>query len=244
MQVNHPNIVTLFGFCDSHLYLIMELCEETLYNVLHKRKDVKITWGHAIQWSKDIAKTVNYLHSITPKPLLHRDLKPANVLLVDQGRVIKLSDFGSMRQEADKMTNGIGTAIYMAPEVFATMAYTTKCDVYSWGIMLWEILCRKIPHSSLDRYVILYQKVMRKARPAKLEGCPDRIQNIIHRCWDQDPNLRPTMSEVAEEMTEIREILKGELRSVYLPPDDVLSGPLQGLVRVSSTTETSTGESD
>lgn len=230
MQLNHKNIITLLGFCDSLQCLVMELCEDTLYNVLHVRKDVKVTWGLALTWARDCAETVDYLHKFKPKPLLHRDLKPLNVLLVDQGRMIKLIDFGTTRQQEEEMTNAVGTATYMAPEVYVGKEYTTKCDVYSWSIMLWEILCRKIPLEKLECCAILFQKVMRKARPAPLQNCPKRIEDLITKCWAQIPEERPTMEEVALEMNELCKLFPGDLNPVYVDTHE--NSPIQGLVNV------------
>ena len=85
----------------------------------------------------DIAKGMNYLHLFIP-PIIHRDLKSLNIL-IDSSFRAKLADFGGTRQRADYMTNKIGTFQWMAPEVIQGNSYDELADVYSYGIILWEI---------------------------------------------------------------------------------------------------------
>ncbi|KAL7741168.1 hypothetical protein ACLKA6_018192 [Drosophila palustris] len=95
------------------------------------------------------AKGVAYLHGLNPK-IIHRDLKSQNLLLLDNYRTLKICDFGTLRPLATMMTV-VGTAAYMAPEVYASTQvdlgsdYTEKCDVYSFGIVCWEIMSQKKP---------------------------------------------------------------------------------------------------
>lgn len=107
---------------------------------------------------------------MTPK-LLHRDLKPKNLLLTNRYHILKVCDFGTVRSLETNMTSDIGTAAYMAPEVVIgksdgnprLMKYDEKCDVYSFGIILWEIMTRKMPYSHLEGYrylTILYKTVL------------------------------------------------------------------------------------
>uniref|UniRef100_A0A336LZ01 CSON008728 protein n=1 Tax=Culicoides sonorensis TaxID=179676 RepID=A0A336LZ01_CULSO len=209
MQVNHENIIKLLGFNDSHRYLIIELCEDNLHNIIHNRKhDIDITWNYALTWARDCAKAIAYLHGFQPKPLLHRDLKPGNVLLTNEMKIVKLTDFGTVREEEDEMTSEIGTASYIAPEVCqgdGYAEYTTKCDVFSWSIMLWEILCRKQPFEKLENVAIYFVKIEYQHRPRELKNCPDSIKILMEQCWETDPDKRPNMNEVVEQMEKICE---------------------------------------
>lgn len=121
----------------------------SLYNVLHGETPngarAEYTAAHAISWALQTAKGVAYLHAMTPKPVIHRDLKPPNLLLVDGGRVLKICDFGTACERQTHMTNAKGSAAWMAPEVFEGCEYTEKCDVFSWGVILWEVLTRMKP---------------------------------------------------------------------------------------------------
>lgn len=90
----------------------------SLYNVLHNSPRISYTASHAMSWAMQCAEGVAYLHAMRPKPLIHRDLKPPNLLLVDQGRVLKICDFGTVTDKATLMTNNMGSAAWMAPGEF------------------------------------------------------------------------------------------------------------------------------
>lgn len=129
----------------------MELAEGgSLYNVLHCNPKPYYSAAHAMSWARQCAEGVAYLHAMQPKPLIHRDLKPPNLLLVNSGRVLKICDFGTVTDKATLMTNNKGSAAWMAPEVFEGSTYTEKCDVFSWGIILWEVLSRELPFKNIE----------------------------------------------------------------------------------------------
>lgn len=146
---------------------------------------------------------VAYLHAMQPKPLIHRDLKSPNLLLIDGGRLLKICDFGTVTVQATMMTNNKGSAAWMAPEVFEGTSYTEKCDIYSWGIILWECLSRELPFKSFESLYSIMWSVYYGHRPPLLEGCPPVIEKLMTSCWDKSPLVRPSMAEVIETLTQI-----------------------------------------
>uniref|UniRef100_A0A674I3X7 Mitogen-activated protein kinase kinase kinase 7 n=1 Tax=Terrapene triunguis TaxID=2587831 RepID=A0A674I3X7_9SAUR len=150
-RVNHPNIVKLYGACLNPVCLVMEYAEGgSLYNVLHGAEPLPYyTAAHAMSWCLQCSQGVAYLHSMKPKALIHRDLKPPNLLLVAGGTVLKICDFGTACDIQTHMTNNKGSAAWMAPEVFEGSNYSEKCDVFSWGIILWEVITRRKPFDEI-----------------------------------------------------------------------------------------------
>lgn len=102
------------------------------------------------------------------------------------------------------MTNSRGSAAWMAPEVFQSSSYTEKCDVFSFGIILWEVFARKKPFDELGGppFAVMWAIHM-GTRPPPLRNCPPKLDSLMKRCWDSDPKLRPSMAEAFKEMEEI-----------------------------------------
>ncbi|CAL8108430.1 unnamed protein product [Orchesella dallaii] len=213
-RISHPNIVKLYGACMRPVCLVMEYAEGgSLYNVLHGSPLVPYNSGHAMSWCWQCAKGVAYLHSMQPKPLIHRDLKPPNLLLVDGGTVLKICDFGTACDKQTYMTNSKGSAAWMAPEVFVGKEYSEKCDVFSWGIIFWEVLTRRKPFDNISKakgnaFTIMWA-VQKGERPPRVAQCPPPIDKLMTACWDKDPNQRPSMEKVAEVMGKLVELFPG-----------------------------------
>ncbi|PPS07747.1 hypothetical protein GOBAR_AA12907 [Gossypium barbadense] len=138
---------------------------------------------------------LSYLHS---KKIVHRDVKTENMLL-DARRNLKIADFGVARVEAQNpkdMTGETGTLGYMAPEVLDGKPYNRRCDVYSFGICLWEIYCCDMPYADLSFAEVSSAVVRQNLRPEIPRCCPGSLASIMRKCWDAHPDRRPDMDEV------------------------------------------------
>jgi mitogen-activated protein kinase kinase kinase 7 len=182
----------------------------SLHEVLHgSRKPVQYSAAHGVSWARQCAEGVAYLHAMSPKALIHRDLKPLNLLLVEGGTVLKICDFGTVTDKTTLMTNNKGSARWMAPEVFEGDTYTEKCDVFSWGIILWEIVSRQQPFKEFENPLTVLWKVHNGQRPPLVEGCPKPIENLMTACWAPVPAKRPAMSTVVEIMRKLCTLFHG-----------------------------------
>ncbi|XP_073348436.1 mitogen-activated protein kinase kinase kinase 7 isoform X1 [Pagrus major] len=235
-RVNHPNIVKLYGSCHSPVCLVMEYAEGgSLYNVLHGAEPLPYyTASHAMSWCFQCSQGVAYLHGMKPKALIHRDLKPPNLLLVAGGTVLKICDFGTACDIQTHMTNNKGSAAWMAPEVFEGNNYSEKCDVFSWGIILWEVITRRKPFDEIGgpAFRIMWA-VHNGTRPPLIKNLPKPIESLMTRCWSKDPSQRPSMEEIVKIMTHLMKYFPGS--------DEPLQYPYQYSDEGQSNSATSTG---
>jgi tRNA A-37 threonylcarbamoyl transferase component Bud32 len=148
-KIRHKNIVRFLGACTKPktLCIVTEFMKNgSVYDFLHKRKG-SFKLSSLLKAAVDISKGMDYLHQ---NRIIHRDLKSAN-LLMDEHELIKVADFGVARVKAESgvMTAETGTYRWMAPEVIEHKPYDSKADVFSFGIVLWELLTGKIPYEFL-----------------------------------------------------------------------------------------------
>ncbi|KAM6541283.1 hypothetical protein CsatB_005730 [Cannabis sativa] len=169
----------------------------TLKNYLFKNRRTKLAFKIVIQLALDMARGLSYLHS---KSIIHRDLKAENMLL-DTHRILKIADFGVARVEAQNlndMTGETGTLGYMAPEVIGGKPYNRKCDVYSFGICLWEIYCCDMAYPNMNFAEMSSAIVLQNQRPKIPRCCPKSYARIMKKCWDANPEKRPDMVDVVK----------------------------------------------
>nr|CAD7567969.1 unnamed protein product [Timema californicum] len=236
-RVSHPNIVKLYGACTQPVCLVMEYAEGgSLYDVLHCQPRIKYSAGHAMSWALQCARGVAYLHNMQPKALIHRDLKPPNLLLIMDGKVLKICDFGTACDQQTYMTNNKGSAAWMAPEVFEGERYTEKCDVFSWGIILWEVISRRKPFGEIGGTAFrIMWAVHQGTRPPLIAGCPRPLERLMTRkdptcphtacfsCWNKNPACRPSMDEVVHIMSSLLPLFSGHEDPVQYSSSDSAS---------------------
>ncbi|KAL0925871.1 hypothetical protein M5K25_004245 [Dendrobium thyrsiflorum] len=169
----------------------------TLKQYLIKHSQRKLPFKVVIQLALDLAHGLSYLHS---KKIVHRDVKTENMLLTSK-RTVKIADFGVARVEAQNpkdMTGETGTLQYMAPEVLEGKPYNRKCDVYSFGICLWEIYACDMPYYKLTFTEVSYAVVHQNLRPKIPWCCPNSLGNVMKKCWESNPDKRPEMDEIVK----------------------------------------------
>ena len=181
--LRHPNIVMFLGACTKfpNLAIVLEFCaNKSLWSVL-QNKNIILSWDDRKRIATEIAQGMNYLHSATPS-IIHRDLKSLNILLDDCFRA-KIADFGWTRTKAINMTSKIGTFQWMAPEVIDGQIYTEKADVFSYGIILWEIAAREPPYKNIMGTKVSLDVIKYDLRPEVPPKTPEAFAKLMKRCW-------------------------------------------------------------
>lgn len=153
-------------------------------------------WQLVKRVASGAARGMAYLHHGNP-PVLHRDLKSANLLL-DESYTAKVCDFGlsRLKAQARSMTGNCGTVQWMAPEVLAGTSYDEKADVFSYGIILWELLSRECPYEGMTAIQCALAVLNRDKRPEIPKWCPPAYHALIKSCIKKDPAERPEFSQV------------------------------------------------
>ncbi|KAL8098406.1 serine/threonine-protein kinase STY46-like [Apium graveolens] len=195
-KVRHKNVVQFIGACTKppSLCIVTEyMSGGSVYDYLHKHKGT-FKLPSLLKVAIDISKGMNYLHQ---NNIIHRDLKAANLLL-DENEVVKVADFGVARVKAQSgvMTAETGTYRWMAPEVIEHKPYDHKADIFSFAIVLWELLTGKIPYEYLTPLQAAVGVVQKGLRPTIPKNTLPKISELLERCWQQDPTLRPDFTEI------------------------------------------------
>jgi len=161
-----------------------------------------------VKMATDAARGMIFLHLHNP-PIIHRDLKSLN-LLVDQSYTVKVADFGisDMLENEATMTAKSGTINWMPPEVFQGFTYTTKSDVFSYGMVMWEILTNEQPYSKLNQFQIL-RLLDRGERPAIPPGSDTTYIKIMADCWAEKPDDRPPFTEILDRLLKYDQTIAG-----------------------------------
>ncbi|XP_044598289.1 mitogen-activated protein kinase kinase kinase 11-like isoform X3 [Cotesia glomerata] len=210
--LEHENIVQLEGVClkEPNMCLVMEYARGgSLNRVLNGRK---IRPDVLVDWAIQIARGMDYLHNKAPISLIHRDLKSSNVLLSEpienddlQYKTLKITDFGLAR-EVYKTTrmSAAGTYAWMAPEVIKQSTFSKASDVWSYGVLLWELLTGEVPYKGIDALAVAYGVAVNKLTLPIPSTCPQPWRFLMESCWASDSHGRPGFIEILDLLDEVR----------------------------------------
>lgn len=226
-RIQHPNLVTLIGYhaSESQMFLIYNyLPGGNLENLIHDRRRGFVSWRVRYKIALDIAQALAYLHDECMPRVLHRDIKPSNVLL-DNNLNAFLSDFGLARllsaSETHATTDVAGTFGYVAPEYAMTCRLSDKADVYSYGVVLLELLSgkRALDPSFSDyghgfNIVAWACQLFQKGKPTEVfapglweQGPHSELYDVLKlavKCTVVTLSVRPTMKQVVDVLKSVR----------------------------------------
>lgn len=207
-NLHHPNIVMFLGACItpvSKMCLLLEYCVYgSLHDFLYSRKESRdpeglVTLHRVIRFAIDIARGVNYIHQKCN--IIQRDLKARNAL-VDLHLNAKVADFGlsRLKDDEDAGMTACGTPAWTAPEIVKLEQYDERVDVYSFGIVMWELIAREEPYKGQGGVQVAYMAVEQGLRPEIPHYCPKVFAHLMMECWEEDPALRPDFGQILERL--------------------------------------------
>lgn len=214
-KVRHPNVVQFVGAVTQNMpmMIVIEYHPKGDLGSYIQRKG-RLSPSKALRFALDIARGMNYLHECKPDPIIHCDLKPKNILL-DSGGQLKIAGFGLVRLSKispDKAKiAGAGDNIdpsnlYMAPEVYKDEIFDRSVDAYSFGLILYEIIEGTQPFHPKYSEEALRMMCLERNRPpfkSKSKSYPPDLIELIEECWDPEPVVRPTFSEIIVRLDKI-----------------------------------------
>ncbi|KAK8706096.1 hypothetical protein V6N13_049673 [Hibiscus sabdariffa] len=217
-RLHHRNLVNLVGYCaekGQHMLVYVYMSKGSLASHLYCENHEPLSWNLRVHIALDVARGLEYLHDGAAPPVIHRDIKSSNILL-DQSMRARVADFGLSREEmVDKHAANIrGTFGYLDPEYISTRNFTKKSDVYSYGVLLFELIAGRNPLQGLMEYVELaamstegkvgWEEIV----DSRLDGKFDvqelnEIAALAYKCVNRIPKKRPSMRDIVQVLTRI-----------------------------------------
>ncbi|CAD5170309.1 unnamed protein product [Musa acuminata subsp. malaccensis] len=194
-RLRHPNVILFLGACmrPPHLSMVTEYMEMgSLYYLMHMSgQKKKLSWRKRLKMLRDICRGLMCIHRMK---IVHRDLKSANCL-VDKHWTVKICDFGLSRVMIDgplRDNSSAGTPEWMAPELIRNEPFTEKCDIFSLGVIIWELCTLNRPWEGIPSVQVIYAVANEGTRLEIPEG---PLGKLISDCW-AEPHERPSCQEI------------------------------------------------
>ncbi|XP_042631065.1 mitogen-activated protein kinase kinase kinase 10-like [Cyprinus carpio] len=212
-MLRHRNIIALRGVClrEPNLCLVMEYARGGALNRALAGK--KVPPRVLVNWAVQVAMGMDYLHNQTFVPIIHRDLKSNNILILEpverddlSGKTLKITDFGLAREwhRTTKMS-AAGTYAWMAPEVIKLSLFSKSSDVWSFGVLLWELLTGEVPYREIDALAVAYGVAMNKLTLPIPSTCPEAFAQLLGECWCPNPHGRPSFGSILKRLVDIEQ---------------------------------------
>ncbi len=223
-RLNHPNIVTIYdvGETDGSAYIAMEYLEgESLDMLLDNH--IHLSIERIAHITLQIANGLAYAHQ---HGIIHRDIKPANIILMRSGRIVKITDFGIAQIPTSEKTGDgtlLGSPRYMSPEQVQSKVVDGRSDVFSLGIVLYEMLTGHPPFTGDDLSTILYNIMnFEPAPPSSInEGVPEPFDRIVMRALSKRPAERyQSARDMAADLRALRGVTRTEVQPINPATDN------------------------
>ncbi|KDO28392.1 TKL/DRK protein kinase [Saprolegnia parasitica CBS 223.65] len=215
-QLRHPNIVLFLGSSAQppNLFLVTELLAKgSLFDIYHAESRIEDASKHykrVLQAAADMARGMAYLHSLSP-PLIHRDMKSPNIM-VDSHWVAKIGDFGLSRiKDETKTMTKCGSPLWVAPEILQGHRFAEGCDIFSFGIIVWEVVSWSEPYPDMSSKDVMRNVAMNGLRPAIPESCPPDLGLLLGQCWRNEPDDRPSFAVILDRLTSMQRVLSRDI---------------------------------
>uniref|UniRef100_A0A0A9BF18 Protein kinase domain-containing protein n=1 Tax=Arundo donax TaxID=35708 RepID=A0A0A9BF18_ARUDO len=207
-RLQHRNVIKLVGACNCPpvFCVITEfLSGGSLRAFLRKLERKTLPLEKVISIALDIARGLEYIHL---QGVVHRDVKPENILF-DGEFCAKVVDFGVACEEAycNLLEDDPGTYRWMAPEMYKHKPYGRKADVYSFGLLLWELVTGSIPYEDMTPVQAAFAVVNKNLRPVIPSSCPAPLQLLISQCWSSQPEKRPEFRQIVQILENLKTVL-------------------------------------
>ncbi|XP_050219733.1 calcium/calmodulin-regulated receptor-like kinase 1 isoform X2 [Mercurialis annua] len=217
-RLHHRNLVNLVGYCaekSQHMLIYVYMSKGSLASHLYSENHEPLSWDLRVYIALDVARGLDYLHDGAVPPVIHRDIKSSNILL-DHSMRARVADFGLSREEMvdSHAANVRGTFGYLDPEYISTRNFTKKSDVYSYGVLLFELIAGRNPQQGLMEYVELaamntegkvgWEEIV----DSRLDGKFDveelnEVAALAYKCINRVAKKRPAMRDIVQVLTRV-----------------------------------------